>query len=171
MRGLSPEMTVVRSGLHRRTQSMDSMSSGHSSGSIGSVGSGLPMGESYIRRRVITVRPLDQPEEENLQEFIRYDILFREYPFLVVKIVHDLVKHFQCLIFNRFSTLYALVSLFYKILHDITTTAHSFHLTTSAFHNDISVTNNIGYDRLYNRLSQLSMPFVHSIVSEQYAKD
>ncbi|XP_075219635.1 mitotic spindle positioning protein meduse isoform X2 [Lycorma delicatula] len=71
MMEMSPEMNVVRSGLHHRTQSLDSMSSGHSSGSIGSVGSGLPAGESFVRRRQVTVKPIVQPEEENLLAFVR----------------------------------------------------------------------------------------------------
>lgn len=47
--------------LHQRTQSLDSMSSGHSSGS-GDTGGG---------RRRVTVKPLDEPEEDQALSYMR----------------------------------------------------------------------------------------------------
>nr|XP_018902914.1 PREDICTED: uncharacterized protein LOC109034307 isoform X2 [Bemisia tabaci] len=65
-RVMSPEVEMGGQ-IHQRTQSMDSMSSGHSSGSSSGLSSHLDC--SYVsvnaRRRGITVKPLDEPEEEN----------------------------------------------------------------------------------------------------------
>jgi len=60
-RMMSPEVLAdPESFLHQRTQSMDSMSSGHSSGS----GSGTGHADITVGRRRITVKPLDEPDEE-----------------------------------------------------------------------------------------------------------
>jgi len=57
--------------LHQRTQSMDSMSSGHSSGS----GYGSGHAEVSVGRRRITVKPLDEPEDEEIPCYtLRSDI-------------------------------------------------------------------------------------------------
>ncbi|XP_059491001.1 uncharacterized protein LOC132205754 isoform X2 [Neocloeon triangulifer] len=60
-RVMSPEVPLQRPFGHHRTQSMDSMSSGHSSGSGGPNDSSLPV--LPVRRR-ITVKPLDEPEDD-----------------------------------------------------------------------------------------------------------
>ena len=54
---------------HHRTQSLDSMSSGHSSGSSHPDLAGLSGNRSG--RRGITVKPLDEPEDDDLSTFIR----------------------------------------------------------------------------------------------------
>lgn len=76
-RMMSPEMpgnqNVASSGFsHHRTQSLDSMSSGHSSGS-GSASHTDLAGLSGNRsgRRGITVKPLDEPDDDDLSTFIR----------------------------------------------------------------------------------------------------
>jgi len=62
-RMMSPEVLAgPGSFLHRRTQSMDSMSSGHSSGS----GSGSGHADVTVGRRRITVKPLEEPDDEEI---------------------------------------------------------------------------------------------------------
>ncbi|XP_022185151.2 uncharacterized protein LOC111044345 [Nilaparvata lugens] len=53
---------------HHRTRSLDSMSSGHSSASGSGYGS---LGESGARRRQVTVKPLDEPDQVNTSQFLR----------------------------------------------------------------------------------------------------
>jgi len=62
-RMMSPEVLAGPGAfLHQRTQSMDSMSSGHSSGS----GSGSGHADVTLGRRRITVKPLDEPDDEEI---------------------------------------------------------------------------------------------------------
>lgn len=61
---MSPEVPLQGSFGHHRTQSMDSMSSGHSSGSGGVQDVSLPGTTSLPFRRRITVKPLDEPEDD-----------------------------------------------------------------------------------------------------------
>jgi hypothetical protein len=64
---MSPEVLAgPGSFLHQRTQSMDSMSSGHSSGS----GSGSGHADVTLGRRRITVKPLDEPEDEDIPGYM-----------------------------------------------------------------------------------------------------
>lgn len=72
---MSPEVSVNQNVTsigfqHHRTQSLDSMSSGHSSGS-GSVAQldSLPI-VNRSGRRGITVKPLDEPEDDDISTFI-----------------------------------------------------------------------------------------------------
>jgi hypothetical protein len=69
---MSPEVLAgPGSFLHQRTQSMDSMSSGHSSGS----GSGSGHPDVTAGRRRITVKPLDEPDDEEIPGYtLRSDI-------------------------------------------------------------------------------------------------
>jgi hypothetical protein len=60
---MSPEVPLQSSFGHQRTQSMDSMSSGHSSGS-GGAQDGSISGSTLPFRRRITVKPLDEPEDD-----------------------------------------------------------------------------------------------------------
>jgi hypothetical protein len=74
---MSPEVLAgPESFLHQRTQSMDSMSSGHSSGS----GSGSGQPEVILGRRRITVKPLDEPDDEEIPGYmLRSDIHISRY--------------------------------------------------------------------------------------------
>lgn len=66
-RMMSPEVLAgPGSFLHQRTQSMDSMSSGHSSGS----GSGSGNTDVIVGRRRITVKPLDEPDDEEIPSYM-----------------------------------------------------------------------------------------------------
>jgi hypothetical protein len=69
---MSPEVPAgPEAFLHQRTQSMDSMSSGHSSGS----GSGSGNTDVITGRRRITVKPLDEPDDEEIPSYkMRSDI-------------------------------------------------------------------------------------------------
>ena len=69
---MSPEVLAgPGSFLHQRTQSMDSVSSGHSSGS----GSGSGHPDVSVGRRRITVKPLDEPDDEEIPGYsLRSDI-------------------------------------------------------------------------------------------------
>ena len=69
---MSPEVLAgPGTFLHQRTQSMDSMSSGHSSGS----GSGSGPADVTVGRRRITVKPLDEPDDEEIPCYtLRSDI-------------------------------------------------------------------------------------------------
>ncbi|CAB3380718.1 Hypothetical predicted protein [Cloeon dipterum] len=62
-RVMSPEVPLQRHFGHHRTQSMDSMSSGHSSGSGGHQDVSMT-GPIFSVRRRITVKPLDEPEDD-----------------------------------------------------------------------------------------------------------
>ena len=54
---------------------MDSMSSGHSSGSGSGSGSGTGQGDVTVGRRRITVKPLDEPDDEEIPGYtLRSDI-------------------------------------------------------------------------------------------------
>jgi len=65
---MSPEVPAgPGTYLHQRTQSMDSMSSGHSSGS----GSGSGNADMIINRRRITVKPLDEPDDDEIPSYMR----------------------------------------------------------------------------------------------------
>ncbi|PNF17158.1 hypothetical protein B7P43_G09085 [Cryptotermes secundus] len=65
-RMMSPEVPAgPEAFLHQRTQSMDSMSSGHSSGS----GSGSGNIDMIASRRRITVKPLDEPDDEEIPSY------------------------------------------------------------------------------------------------------
>ncbi|XP_069693476.1 uncharacterized protein mdu isoform X3 [Periplaneta americana] len=66
-RMMSPEVPAGPGAfLHQRTQSMDSMSSGHSSGS----GSGSGNADVIVGRRRVTVKPLDEPEDDDVPSYM-----------------------------------------------------------------------------------------------------
>jgi len=69
---MSPEVLAgPGSFLHQRTQSMDSVSSGHSSGS----GSGSGHPDVTLGRRRITVKPLEEPDNEEIPGYtLRSDV-------------------------------------------------------------------------------------------------
>jgi hypothetical protein len=66
---MSPEVPASPGAfLHQRTQSMDSMSSGHSSGSGSGSGSGNT--DVIVGRRRVTVKPLDEPDDDEIPSYM-----------------------------------------------------------------------------------------------------
>ncbi|CAG2054974.1 unnamed protein product [Timema podura] len=62
---MSPEVPTQSDFLHQRTQSLDSLSSGHSSGS------GFNPENLSSRRRVV-VKPFEEPDQEEVPSFMRW---------------------------------------------------------------------------------------------------
>ncbi|XP_063220501.1 uncharacterized protein LOC134529878 [Bacillus rossius redtenbacheri] len=61
---ISPEVPVQSDFQHHRTQSVDSTSSGHSSGSGG-------LSEGIVVRRRIVVKPFEEPQDEEVPTYMR----------------------------------------------------------------------------------------------------
>nr|CAD7403171.1 unnamed protein product [Timema poppensis] len=61
---MSPEVPTQSDFLHQRTQSLDSLSSGHSSGS------GFNP-ENFSSRRRVVVKPFEEPDQEEVPSFMR----------------------------------------------------------------------------------------------------
>lgn len=83
---MSPEVPAgPEAFLHQRTQSMDSMSSGHSSGSGSGSGSGNI--DTITGRRRITVKPLDEPDDEEIPSYkMRSDICVSAFSILCISV-------------------------------------------------------------------------------------